>query len=599
MKRLLLLAVCGLWALTATFGHGQSRVDPKTIASEVSASDIETTLHAIDVDRTSGSAGERQAFDYLARKLAEYGIKHTEEDIRIFLSWPGRAELRLPGQESAITGKTPVFAWPTPPEGLEGEVVMAPAITTRADASLAFGPEVRGRIAVVPGAVAAEAALLAARNAGALAVIQIDEMEKLHEDIATSIWGTPTTESAARIPTLPFICIRKSDGDKLKASPAASGAKVRLVTEVTRGWRSIPIVVADVPGRTADFVMITTHVDAWYRGMTDTAGSVASILDMARVLQKHQRELERGVRFAWWTGHSFGRYAGSTWYTDRHWNDLDEHCVAYTNLDGPGRRGSRVDAVSAGGWPGMAEYSREFATRLTGKQVPAGRGGSRPFRPGRDSDSSYQGIGVPFFSIGVPGPPQGHPDVEPVGRISYWHAEDDTFDKLDMKALALDTQYRVAQLYDLATMKVLPHRIGPIAAAYVQALKDLEKPAQGTFDLAPATTAADALAQAATMLDQAAKPTEPGRIAAFNRLVVRLSHRLNSTLYTKAGRFDQDPATDMPIFPLLARVKELPTLPADGDEFGFLQTELLRARNAVVATLREAAADIDAYLGGK
>ena len=44
--------------------------------------------------------------------------------------------------------------------------------------------------------------------------------------------------------------------------------------------------------------------------MTDTAGSVASILDMARVLQMHKAELARGVRFAWWTGHSFGRYAG-------------------------------------------------------------------------------------------------------------------------------------------------------------------------------------------------------------------------------------------------------------------------------------------------
>src|SRR5204862_183970 len=117
-------------------------------------------------------------------------------------------------------------------------------------------------------------------------------------------------------------------------------------------------------------------------------GTVASILDMARVLQRHRTELARGVRFAWWPGHSFGRYPGSTWYVDHFWTDLDRHGVAYTNLDGSGRRGSRVDAVIAGGWPGLADFSREFAERLTGKTVSS-RAGARPFRPGRDSDSSF------------------------------------------------------------------------------------------------------------------------------------------------------------------------------------------------------------------
>jgi hypothetical protein len=70
-------------------------------------------------------------------------------------------------------------------------------------------------------------------------------------------------------------------------------------------------------------------------------------------------------------------------------------------------------------------------------------------------------------------------------------------------------------------------------------------------------------------------------------------------LYTKAGRFDQDPAADLPILPLLARAKDLATLPLDGDEFGFLETELIRGRNQVDAVLRETAADLDGYLGSR
>src|SRR6185369_3414457 len=111
-----------------------------------------------------------------------------------------------------------------------------------------------------------------------------------------------TTESAVRIPAIPIIGIKKSEGDKLKAA-LASSPKVRLTIKVEQGWATAPVVVADVPGRTSDFVMIATHLDAWYRGMTDTGGSDASILEMARVLQKEQSKLERGVRFAWWPGH--------------------------------------------------------------------------------------------------------------------------------------------------------------------------------------------------------------------------------------------------------------------------------------------------------
>jgi hypothetical protein len=566
------------------------------IQAEVSSAEIEQTLRAIDIDRTSAGEGERRAAAFLDRKLTEYGVAHTTYDARLFLSWPGRAELTSPGQP-AIVGKTAAFAAPTPQGGLSGALLIDPALTRHVDRSLSFGPEVRGRIPVVHDIADTEALVLAGQQARALAVVQIDATDTLHEDIVTTIWGTPTSESAARLPVIPFLSITKSDGERLKALAKGAGTAT-LVTEATRGWRTVPIVVADVPGRARDFVFVTTHLDAWYNGMTDTAGSVASILDIARTLQKHRAELVRGVRFAWWPGHSFGRYAGSAWYADRFWGDLDANCVAYTNLDGPGRRGSQMNAVAASGWPGLAEYARQFATELTGKPVPPGRG-DRLFRPGRDSDSSYQGLGIPFFSIGVPGPSRGHPDVDVAGRIRYWHTKEDTFDKLDLDALKLDTAYRAAQIYDLATTPALPHRFGPIAAAYVEALQDLTKAAGGTFDLTPVNNAAAAFGAAADRFDRRPRPSDPAGVARFNGLIVRLTHRLYSTLYTKGGRFDQDPAAEMPILPLLARVKDLPSLARDGNEFGFVETEMIRGRNAVEAALREATGELDAYLSTK
>jgi len=583
----------------ASLAPGPQGGMPGAIQDAVSGAEIEQTLRGLDYDRTSGGEGEQKAFACLEQRLRGHGVGYQRYDMRAFLSWPVRGELAIAGPEGAkLRAITAAFGASTTPDGLTAEVIFLPAggqTEGEQAAQTAWSSEVRGRIVVVPGMISPES-VLRAQQAGASGLIHVNETDTLHEMIATTVWGTPTTESAARLPAIPVVSIGKTDGERLKTAAGSGSLKVTMVTKVDRGWRSIPLIIAEVRGKSPDFIMVATHVDAWYRGMTDTAGSVASILEMARVLQQHKNSLLRTIRFAWWPGHSFGRYPGSTWYADRFWADLDEHGVAYTNLDGPGRRGSRIEEVAAGGWPGIGEYSREFAQRLSGKPVAAAE---RIFRPGRDSDSSFQGIGMPEFFIGVPGPGRGHPDVQPSGRIDYWHTDRDTLDKLDMKALALDTRYRVSQLYDLATMPVLPHRIAPIAMSYVRAIDQLAAVAGTAFDLSATRSLAERLTEAAARLDMLPRPADPAQITSFNRLLVRLTHRLNSTLYTRAGRFDQDPAAPVPVLPLLARIRELVKLKPDSDEFGFLETELVRGRNAVGAALREATWEIEAYLGRK
>jgi hypothetical protein len=196
----------------------------------------------------------------------------------------------------------------------------------------------------------------------------------------------------------------------------------------------------------------------------------------------------------------------------------------------------------------------------------------------------------------VPGPGTGSPDVDVAGRVVYWHAPEDTFDKLDLRALELDTQYRVAQLYDLATLRLLPHRLRPLAASYTAVIQDLATAAQSTFDLTTTADAAASFAEAAARFDDAPKPTSTAGAEAFNHVVIELTHALNATLYTTSGRFDQDPAAAEPVLPLLARVRDLPRLPATSDDFGFLTTSLVRGRNVVEATLRAATAAITTYL---
>ena len=158
-----------------------------------------------------------------------------------------------------------------------------PKVTRRVDRIAV----VRSRCArcdpVVRGIADTESLVLAAQEAGAVAVLQVDATDILHEDIVTTTWGADLGERWAEMPDSVRL-ITKSDGDRLM-----SAAAKEPITGRTRdsghagGWRTVPIVVADVPGRTPDFVLVATHLDAWYHGMTDTGGSVATILDMARV----------------------------------------------------------------------------------------------------------------------------------------------------------------------------------------------------------------------------------------------------------------------------------------------------------------------------
>jgi len=93
---------------------------------------------------------------------------------------------------------------------------------------------------------------------------------------------------------------------------------VSVSTSLDTGWRRIPVLVAEIPGNRVpdEFVLLHGHLDSWHVGVGDNATGDATMLELARVFWQHRDDLTRTVRIAWWSGHSHGRYAGSTWYAD-------------------------------------------------------------------------------------------------------------------------------------------------------------------------------------------------------------------------------------------------------------------------------------------
>ena len=553
------------------------------------------------LDRISGGPGEARAAELLVAALKRYGIEHNVYRFKAYLSWPIRAELQVPGPEArTFRAVTPAFSTSTPPGGLEGECVFIgnPGAIFGPMGSAYKGKEVRGKIVVADGLITPQNARLA-EDLGAIGLIHINPRELLHEMIMTTVWGTPTPESAARIPKMPALSITRTDGDWLKQQAQRGPVRVKLLTEVSTKWREIPLVEARVegqaPGATEEFVLVSSHLDAWYAGMTDTASTDASMLEMARLLHAQRKNLRRSFRFAWWTGHSAGRYAGSTWYADNFWHELNRGCIAYLNLDGPGARSVPLDRVAAWAWPELRDFIRQLARELTGKEAEEGyfAGASAgPFRPFRAGDSSFQGLGIPEVFIGLPEIPAGHPDHAPyVGgseRGWWWHTPEDTLDKIEMKALVRNTELQLAELYTLGTVPVVPYRLTPIAEALQQAMLALPKVARDEVE-SDLSYELNELVKLAFEADgiTANQEVPAGLEWGWNIVISRVARRISALLYSGAGRYDQDPAAPMPLLPGLRNACALAGLDPASDEYGFQHVRCLRERNRTHSELNE------------
>ena len=82
--------------------------------------------------------------------------------------------------------------------------------------------------------------------------------------------------------------------------------------------------------------MFSGHHDTWDYGVMDNGGANATMLEVARLFAPERADWRRGLRLCFWSGHSHGRYSGSAWYADTHWDELVRRCVAHVNVDSTG-----------------------------------------------------------------------------------------------------------------------------------------------------------------------------------------------------------------------------------------------------------------------
>ncbi len=527
--------------------------------------------------RLSGSADEAEAFAYLAGKCAEYGLTTTLHTPTAYVSLPRAASLAVTVPEAReVACITHSFSRATPPHGLAGEVVDAGDGT---DADYAR-VDARGKIALVVG-LAMPAKAFAADRAGAVGLICANP-EGLHEMIISPVWGTPTPETAAVLPHLVAVSVRREDGDALRTMCASGEVTVRVHAAVTTEWTPIPVLIADVPGTQEDrYVLLSGHVDSWHYGAMDNASANATMLEIARIFGEHRGELRRGLRLAFWSGHSHARYGGSAWYADTAFGDLYDRCVCHVNAESTGGMGAD-DLTGMGNMAETWRFAADAVRNVTGQTV-------RYRRMARNSDQSFTGVGVASAFSGLSAQPTG-------GLGWWWHTPDDTLDKVDAARLVRDTQVYLLACWRLCTAALLPFDYAEAAREVRERLDALHALAGGRFDLAPLVEATSRLHAAALRVnaETAGGDRATGDAAErINAALLAAGRALIPATYTAAGPFAVDLALDAPVLPGLADLAALAALDPVSDAARFLATRLVRERNRVWHALTTAAAALE------
>jgi len=525
--------------------------------------------------RVSGSPEEREAFAYIERRLREAGLptQLLEHDALISLPLAARLEILDTGAE-AIPCITHSFAASTPPDGLSAHAVYV------ADAGGDLGG-VNGKIAVVDG-LAMPNVVARLQAAGAVGIVFLNRDPIVHEMIVSTVWGSPTHAQMNHLPSVPVVSTAGEGAARVRGRLGGGPVRFRMTASVRTEWRRLPVLTADVAGTDDDtFVLLAGHVDSWHYGAMDNGGANAVMMEIGRLFARER--LRRGLRLAFWSGHSHGRYAGSTWYVDTHWHDLDARCAAHLYIDSVGGRG----ATELDGGYCMPE------TRAIGARVIAALTGQRyrGSRVGRSGDQSLVGIGVPSLFMSLSEHPTGGREssrdfaltgIGTGGLGWWWHTPEDTVDKLDPDALTRDAKVYAAAIHILCTSEVLPLDYAATASELTTALRTLRSNLGDRFDISDCVDEAEHLGADVERFMAHAQPADA------NRVLMRLGRILIPVLYTRAGRFDHDPATSIPELPPLADAARLADVDPESDAAKALRIAAVRGGNRLLAALREA-----------
>ena len=194
-------------------------------------------------------------------------------------------------------------------------------------------------------------------------------------------------------------------------------------------------VVAEIRGREKpdEFVILGAHLDSWElgTGALDNGCNAALVIDAARVIKPSSSVPRRSIRFILFTGEEQGML-GSWAYARKHRDELDRMAAAVIFDSGIGA----VTGYSLGGRKDVLAAVREALQ-------PVASLGVKDFT--LDAESGTDNLD--FLLEGVP---TLVANQEPANYMLNYHAQSDTFDKVDIAQLKKHVAIAAVTTYALA-----------------------------------------------------------------------------------------------------------------------------------------------------
>ena len=194
-------------------------------------------------------------------------------------------------------------------------------------------------------------------------------------------------------------------------------------------------VIGEIPGSTRpdEIVLFGAHLDSQDlgTGALDNGVNVVMLINIARQIVRLGLEPERTIRFALWNGEEQG-LVGSWKYTEQHEDELDDHIVAASFDIGSGR----TTGFFTGGRPGLVTLVDRYLEPVAG------------LGPFQQVDIPL--VGTDNFDFMIEGVSNLIAAQSDANYASNYHAESDTFDKVDQQQLRLNSAIAAAVIWGFA-----------------------------------------------------------------------------------------------------------------------------------------------------
>ena len=294
--------------------------------------------------RFAGTPGERRAVRYIASKLGEYGLSNVHTEEFQYNGWKrGSTKLEI---VSPVHHTLSCIGMPWSPS-TEANGVEAELLNLGDGMNVDFqlhGGDVPGKVVMAtafspPWMRAAHRCekMGRAENLGAAGFIYVKNDPGLLEETGVATWSSP--REMGRIARLPGVGVSRETGSYherlLTEGPVTIRITMKHWSGPATGWN----IMGDVEGQGdgGEVLIVGAHFDGHdiAVGAMDDAAGACVVMEAARAMARHARNLRRTVRFIAFPGEEVGCF-GSTAYVDRHLKELASTRFML-NLDGAGR----------------------------------------------------------------------------------------------------------------------------------------------------------------------------------------------------------------------------------------------------------------------